>query len=263
MCAVMRVWLVVFVLGLATGLPAFGAGADEEAAGVRALAAETDEEADGNIKEYDERFPPQVEVEELQVRDLDLKAFILVEGALLLPDAITIFDVDKTTRVEIVDDDELERYEPVATFRLPEVLDLAAVVREQGEQLVRFEQRMWRQGLKLVRREYDGAGGEKVTYRAFRVEFSTTGDFYRASVTFYAPKKSVRTELAEVIKELSSVVGGLGDVRKAVDAAGNQVSAQVKGTKADVATLEKQANGLDSKLTSLEGRVSSLESKVH
>jgi len=243
--------VLVFVLALvpAPALPAFG--------------AEMAEGAEGNIEEYDVRFPPQVVVEEIQARDLDAKAFILVEGALLLPDAITVIDLEKKTRVEIVDERELERYEPVATFRLPEVLDLAPVVREQGEQLVRFEQRMWREGLKLLRREYDGAEGAKVSYEAFRVEFETTGDFYRASVTFYTLKASVRTGLEEVVAKLSAVISGLGEVRTAVDAAGKSVSTEIQNTQAAVAALEKKVKDMKTQLTSLEQSVSSIEQSVH
>jgi hypothetical protein len=252
----MRIPAIVLLLVLA--LPAFGAEAVDRVENVDKV----EDEAEGNIAEYDVRFPPQVVIEELHARDLDAQAFILVEGALLLPDAITVIELDRTVTMEIVDEHELERFEPVATFRLPDVLDLAGVVRDQGPQLVEFEQRMWREGMKLARREYDGPKGVTVCYAAFRVEFETTGTYYRASVTLYAPKRSLSESLREMLGKLDEAVKRLVEVRDAVNDAGKRVSTEIQSVQAAVAALEKKVTDAETKLTSLEQAVSSLKQRV-
>ena len=145
--------------------------------GVAAVAAVTDDVAEGDIEKYDPLIPPPVIVEEVYPDDIDTRIFVLVEGALLVPDRITLVEGQDLYYIEVVDERELDRYEPVVEFRLPETLDLKDIA--MGDiRLLRYEQRMWRKGLRLACREYETVGGAKVRYTAFRVSFEPCGHLY-------------------------------------------------------------------------------------
>ena len=73
-----------------------------------ASAAVSNNPAKGDIEKYDPIFPPPVIVEDIYPRDIDTKTFILVEGALLVPDRIRLIEAQEVYEIEVVDDQELD-----------------------------------------------------------------------------------------------------------------------------------------------------------
>ena len=224
---------------------------------VAAVAAVSDDVAEGDIEKYDPLLPPPVIVEEVYPRDIDTRTFILVEGALLVPDRITLVEGQDVYYIEVVDERELERYEPVVEFRLPETLDLKGDTR-----LLRYEQLMWRRGLRLACREYETVGGAKVRYTAFRVSFETCAHLYRATLTLYRAKSSLGQQLDTVSKQLGEILSALRDLRQEITDVGKKVSAALDGVRDTVASLGGDVRDLDKRIKELDEDIESLERRI-
>jgi hypothetical protein len=226
-----------------------------------AVAVEDDDVAEGDIVKYDPLRPPPTIIEELYPDDIDTRTFILVERALLVPDRIVLVEGQDVYHIEVVDEQELDRYEPVVAIRLAETFSLANLG-TNDIRLQRYEQRMWREGFRLTCREYEGAGGAKVRYTAFRVSFETCGDFYRATLTLYKWKSSLSEQLDTVSKQLGEIVSALRDVRQEVSDAGKKVRAAVDGVRDSVASVAGEVRDLNKKIEELDGDIQSLERRI-
>jgi len=226
-----------------------------------ASAGETPENATGDIQTYDPFAPPGVAVKEVYANEIDTEVFILVEGALLVPDTIRLREDQRVYNIEVVDAEELGRFEPVAQLRFPETLALNGDP-IPGEKLVRYEQRMWRKGLRVACRDYESSRGVKTRYTAFRVTFEPCGDLYRAVLTLYQAKQPISQQLDAVLKRLDAIQAELTKLQKEVKQAGTNVSAAVDHLKEAVAALRNHVNDLDRKLASLDNQVGSLESRI-
>ncbi len=227
-----------------------------------ALAAARGGTAAGDMATYDASVPPQVVIEEIYAKDIDTKAFILVEGALLVPDAIIVNTERRVVRIEVIDEDEAYRLEPVAQIRLPDVLDLTAL-EKPGEELVRFEQKLWRDGLRLVLREYAHPGGVRVQYTAFRVTFETSGHLYRAAVTFYRARSTVEEHLDAVHKDLGDILSEIGEnaekVRKTLTTAVDELDRRLDALDRQMEAIQKAVEKVRDVVSSIEQRVRSIE----
>jgi prefoldin subunit 5 len=235
------------VLLLALAAPAFGATRDDV--------------AKGDVAKYNPDFPPQVVVEQINDWEIDSKAFILVEGALLVPDTLVVKTNVRVCRIEVVDEDEIVRLEPVAQIRLPEVLNLATL-KEPGAELVRFEQRMWRTGLRLVLREYGKPGKVRAQYMAFRVTFETTGHVYRAAVTLYEARSSVEDRLDAASKRLGDIFDALRTLGEKTDKLGQTIRAAFDGVKNQVAALDKKLDGVEKQVEEASDEIAALSERV-
>ncbi len=241
----------LIVLLLAVAAPALAAGRGGTAA--------------GDVATYNASLPPQVVIEEIYAKDIDTKTFILVEGALLVPDAIIVNIERRVVRIEVVDEDEIDRLEPVAQIRLPDVLDLGKL-EKPGEDIVRFEQKIWRDGLRLVLREYAHPGGVRVQYTAFRVTFETSGHLYRAAVTFYQARSTVEQHLDAVRKDLGNIldeIGKIGEnaekVRKTLTTAVDELDRRLDALDRQMQAIQKAVEKVSDVVSSIEQRVRSLE----
>ncbi len=227
-----------------------------------ASATVSNDPAKGDIETYDRLFPPPVIVEDIYPRDIDTKTFILVEGALLVPDRIRLIEAQEVYEIEVVDDQELDRFESVVKFRLPETLDLDKL-KKPGTQLIRYEQRMWREGLRLAFREYRAPGDARVRYTAFRVTFEPCGNLYRAALTLYQAVPTLGERFDVATKRLGEILNALAAVRQEVSQAGKNVRAAFDSLKKAVASLDSEVNALDNKIKDLDTEIGSLKSRIH
>ncbi len=227
------------------------------AAGVESVTA-----PDGDIEKYDPLRPPPLFLKNVYVDDIDTKTFILVEGALLVPDRVRLVEGRDAYTFEVVDDEELARFEPVVRFRLPEVYDVGAET-SSGRRLIRFEQKMWRKGLHLAFREYEIAEGETWRYKAFRVTFETCGQLYSATLTLYKSKADTGQLFDAAGKQLEKILDELGRIRQEIDQAGRRVSAAFDDLKKNVAAVEKHEESLDKQLQKLNNQITTLEGKIN
>jgi len=237
----MRLVAVVLIIAVA---PAFAAG---------------DKAAKGDIKEYNPLDPPGIVLKDLYWDEIDTKAFILVEGALLVPDTIRLIDRRRAYEIEVVDAGELERFEPVAQFRFP---DLFPTEDNSGGNLVRFEQQMWRKGLRVAFRDYKTSGGATKRFTAFRITFEPFGKSYRSTLTLYKLRSTIAEHLDGVAKDLKEVAGGLENVQEVVESVGKKAAAASSDLKKAVAALDATVKKLDGTIRSLDRRIVSLESAV-
>ncbi|MBN1919056.1 MAG: hypothetical protein JW889_14215 [Verrucomicrobia bacterium] len=238
-----------------------------------ALAVAQDKAEADDIAKYDPFKPPEITPRDVYPEEIDQKTFILVEGALLVPDAVTIIREVRVPpqpeRFEVVDTSEFDRYQPVIELRLGGFLNLSAAAEED---IVRFEQRMWRDGLRLALRTYAESRESQVRYQAFRVEFYTTGRFYRAVLTLYREKApSEQTagrlhELSQAIAEVRQAVDGtrqsIGASIDRVEGSVTRMSGELGQLKNEVSSVEQKANSVEQKTSSIESTVSSLSSSV-
>ena len=216
---------------------------------------------DGDIEKYDPLRPPPLFLKDVYVDEIDSKAFILVEGALLVPDRIRLVEGRDAYTIEVVDDEELGRFEPVVRFRLPEAFNLDAG-HSSGRGLVRFEQKMWRKGLRLAFREYEIAEGETWRYRAFRVTFEPRGRLYSATLTLYKSTAEIGQFFDAATRHLEKILDELGRVRQEIEKAGRRVSEAFDGLKKSVVAVEKQVKSLDKQLEKLNDQTAALKDRI-
>jgi len=224
-------------------------------------AAERDGPAEGDIEEYDPISPPSLVLEEVYLNEIDTKTFVLVEGSLFVPDTISIREGQDVYNFEVVDEQELERFESIAQIRFPEVLRLKDQS-SAGRHLVRFEQKMWRKALRVAFREYQTTGGTNVRYTAFRVTFESCGDFYRATLTLYKSKATLADHLSGVAGRIGQMLNEIAQVQQEVVRVENAATTAVSGLAGTVQTLDGAVTALDSKVGTLDSTISSIESRV-
>jgi len=239
----MRVFVVILASCAVLALPA--------------RAAEPEEGAAGDIDKYTPSFPPSVVIEDVYPGDIDTKTFILVEGALLVPDSIRYVDPQLTYTIEIVNEDELDRVEPAAEIRLPETLDLEKVRTEKdpGRAIVRFEQRMWRAGLRLAVRDYGKPQNVSVRYPAFRVTFETTGTLYRATVTLYESDRSLK-------QHIDSIAGKMGEINKDIEELGASVARADSELKRSLGTVQDNVESVQRDLRNVKSTVETVKTDL-
>lgn len=218
----------------------------------------------GDIDKYTPGMPPSVVIHDVYPGDIDTKVFILVEGALLVPDRIRFNDARQVYEIEVVNADELEGLEPVAEIRLPDTLDLAkARAKSQpGPEILRFEQRMWRQGLRLVVRDYQKPGAVVVRYTAFRVTFETAGELYRATVTLYTAQTTLKQHIDAVTRRIGDAVEQLEKVDRSVQKAGKETSEATDKLAHQIAAVETKLKRLESDVKAAEGLAQSVVARV-
>jgi len=228
-----------------------------------ATATETPRHGEGDITKYDPRTPPAVTPEGIYIDEIRTKVFILVEGALLVPDRIRLHEDRDIYEIEVVDEDELDRFEPVAQFRFDEMLELNGDSHPRlAETLIRYEQKMWRKGLRVAFREYETRPGVRVRYTAFRVTFESSANVYRAMLTLYRAKTSTSQQLDAVVKALGELQVGLNDVRTEIKQAAQTVRTALDDLKKTMTALREQVNDLDKKVANLTSQVDTLERRL-
>ncbi|MBN1919057.1 MAG: hypothetical protein JW889_14220 [Verrucomicrobia bacterium] len=231
-------------------------------------AAEPGGAGTGDVETYTPDAAPLVVIENVFPGEIDAKTFVLVEGALFVPDRIRFHDPGRTYDIEVVNTDEFDGIEAVAEIRLPDTLDLTKVRSgaQPGVEIVRFEQRMWRQGLRLVVRDYRKPGAVVVRYTAFRVTFDSAGDLYRATVTLYAAQTTLKQHIDAVTTRVGDTVDRLEKVNQSVQKAAREskesndkIERQLTAVEVKLKSLESSIEAVDRVVQSIDRRVGTLE----
>jgi prefoldin subunit 5 len=121
---------------------------------------------------------------------------------------------------------------------------------------------MWRQGLRLVVRDYQKPSSIVVRYTAFRVTFETVGDLYRATVTLYSAETTLKQHIDAVTKRVGDAVDQLEKVDRSVQKAARDSNDATDKLARQVASVESKLKSLESDLTSVDRAIQSIDRRV-
>ena len=150
---------------------------------------------------YKESFPPKLVSVDLASFEVSDQAFPFYDGSLLVPDSISLKYFREKIVLEVVQGNEEESFEPLASFDFEDTYLLKAgnykITGDEVPDVDRnreistylfFKQRIWIKGLLYAAREYEAEKNRKFRVDGFRVEFREVGDLIRPSVILYSKK---------------------------------------------------------------------------